>query len=195
MPDQQHHILIVEDDPLVAGDLAMTVERAGGHVVGPVACVPEALDLLRSKMISGAVLNAELMDRDLTSVALDLVRRAVPFVIQTAIGLPAELVSAHPALPVVLTPCAPRDVVALLFELIQPTTPSPLANADPEQMSPTVSDVSSQIDGYQEANQVLRDVYSGVISLREAWQWVAELHAEQLGALANEVEKRLPTAQ
>lgn len=194
MPDK-HHILIVEDDPLVAGELAMTVERAGGYVVGPVACVPEALNLLGSEMISGAVLNAELTDRDITSVALDLVRRAVPFVIQAAIGLPAELASAHPALPVVLKPCASRDVVALLFDLIHATTPASLIRADPAQMPPAVSDVSSRVDGYQEANQVVRDVYSGVISLREARQWVAELRTERLEALASEVEKRLPTVQ
>lgn len=191
----QKHILIVDNDPLIAGELALTVERAGGRVVGPFAYVADALRRLGSENISGAVLDIELLDRNITPVVLYLVRRAVPVVVHTASALPAELASTHPALALVSKPCPPEDVVELLFDLIHLSLGAAPADVGRAPIAGGGDDVPSLIDGYQEANQILRDVRAGSMPLRDALAWVTELRAERLEVLAAEVEKRLPTSQ
>ena len=187
----QKHILIVDNDPLIAGELALTVERAGGRVVGPFADVADALRRLESENISGAVLDIELLDRDITPVVLYLVRRAVPVVVHTASALPAELASTHAALALVSKPCPPEDVVERLFGLIHLSLGAAPADVDRGPIAGGGDDVPSLIDGYQEANQILRDVRAGSMPLRDALAWVTELRAERLEVLAAEVEKRL----
>lgn len=111
-------ILIVEDDEIQSMDLAGSVEDAGGEVVGPVATVAEALALLDKLQISGAVLDANLLDRNVTPVALKLIDLAVPFVIHTGIGLPDELAAAFPHVSVIMKPSRPETVVRQLLDQI-----------------------------------------------------------------------------
>jgi CheY-like chemotaxis protein len=93
-------ILICEDEPFIALDLAALVEDAGGEVIGPAASVREALDLLRQGPVSGAILDVHLVDRDVTPVAVLLIDGGVPVVIQTGVALPPALRERYPALPV-----------------------------------------------------------------------------------------------
>src|SRR6202008_4768908 len=88
---RQFSILIVEDEALIALDLAAAAQDAGAVVVGPVASIVEALALLDAAKIDAAILDANLADRDITPVALELIGRAVPFVIQTGSGVPEAL--------------------------------------------------------------------------------------------------------
>jgi DNA-binding LytR/AlgR family response regulator len=113
-------ILIVEDEALIALDLAWAIEDAKDEVVGPVATVAEALkllqllQLLQQREIGAAVLDANLLDRDITPVALALIEKHIPFVIHSAIGVPDELRDAFPDLPQVRKPTPPAVVVAQL---------------------------------------------------------------------------------
>jgi hypothetical protein len=111
----QKSILIVEDNVFLAIDLAMAVEDLGGSVVGPVARVDEAMSLLVKHRISGAVLDSQLEDRDITPVVLSLVEQGVPLVIHSGTGLPAALALAHPDLPVLAKPLKPAIVLELLM--------------------------------------------------------------------------------
>lgn len=115
---ERHAILIVEDDEIQAMDLAAMVEDVGGEVIGPVATVAEALALLNQQQIAGAVLDANLLDRNVTPVALQLIDLAVPFVIHTGIGLPDELAAAFPHVSVIMKPSRPETVVRQLFDQI-----------------------------------------------------------------------------
>jgi CheY-like chemotaxis protein len=111
----QKLILIVEDNCFLALDLAMAVEDLDGCVVGPVASVAEALVLLDSHQLAGAVLDCQLSDRDVTPVVTMLVDRGVPLVIHTGTGLPPALAEMHPNLPVLMKPLKPAVVVELLL--------------------------------------------------------------------------------
>jgi hypothetical protein len=111
----QKSILIVEDNVFLALDLAMAVEDLGGSVVGPVARVDEAMSLLDRHRISGAVLDSQLEDRDITPVVLVLVKQGVPLVIHSGTGLPPALALAHPDLPVLCKPLKPGIVLELLM--------------------------------------------------------------------------------
>jgi DNA-binding response OmpR family regulator len=112
-------ILIVENEPLIALDLSEAVKDRNGIVIGPVPTVAEALAILAGQSVGAAILDARLDDRDITPVAIRLIEQAVPFIIHTGTGLPAELAASHPDLPVILKPKRPEDVVASLEEQLQ----------------------------------------------------------------------------
>jgi DNA-binding NtrC family response regulator len=113
-------ILIVEDEPMVALDLALAVEDIEGKPIGPVATVAEALALIDAQVVAAAILDANLLDRDVTPLALALVERSVPFVIHTGTGLPADLAKSHPDLPVVMKPATSTVVLAALLQQVSP---------------------------------------------------------------------------
>ena len=108
-------ILIVEDNCFLALDLAFAVEELGCEVVGPVASVADALVLLDCNILSGAVLDCQLVDRDVTPVVLKLVDRGIPLIIHTGTGIPPELAKLHPNLPVVMKPLKPAIVIEMLL--------------------------------------------------------------------------------
>ena len=111
-------ILVVEDEALIAFDLAGEVEDALGTVVGPAASVEQAFRLVEELPISGAILDANLADRDVTPLALHLAKKHVPFVVHTGTGLPAELSRACPDIVVVMKPARLRIVVDALSRMM-----------------------------------------------------------------------------
>jgi DNA-binding NarL/FixJ family response regulator len=119
MLDRQS-ILIVEDEPLIALGLSIEVEALEGSVIGPVSTAHEALSLMDSREISAAILDAHLIDRDVTPVALLLAQRGIPFVVHSSLGLPDELALALPELRVVRKPEDAAVVVGCLLTTMQP---------------------------------------------------------------------------
>jgi len=108
-------ILIVEDEALIALDLAAAVEEFDGRVIGPVATVAEALSLLEQGVVAAAVLDANLADRDVTPIALRLIEQVVPFVIHTGTGLPAELAAIDSDILVIQKPSRAASVITRLI--------------------------------------------------------------------------------
>ena len=80
-------ILVVEDEFLVADHIAATLEELGYAVVGPVATVAEALAIIASDPIDGALLDANLNGDSSAPIADMLNARAVPFVVCTGYGM------------------------------------------------------------------------------------------------------------
>src|SRR4051812_34817002 len=112
-------VLIVENEPLIALDLSHAVQDRNGIVVGPVPTVAEALAILAGQKVGAAILDAKLDDCDITPVAIRLIEQAVPFVIHSGTGLPAELAASHPDLPVILKPKRSEDVIASLEQQLR----------------------------------------------------------------------------
>jgi AmiR/NasT family two-component response regulator len=108
---QNARILVAEDEAFIALDIALAIEEAGGLVIGPTAHVFEALELLRKHDVSGAILDVNLADRDVTPVALFLIDRLVPPVFHTGVGLPSELTARHPNLIVCTKPTSPDRLI------------------------------------------------------------------------------------
>jgi len=115
---RQRSVLIVEDEPLIALDLTAQVVARAGRVIGPLPTVTETLAVLEDVDVDGAILDANLVDRDVTPVALLLARQGVPFVLHSAIGIPVELRRELPSLPVVPKPADPSIVIARLLALM-----------------------------------------------------------------------------
>jgi DNA-binding response OmpR family regulator len=83
MAGQKRRILVVEDEALIAMDLARVVRRAGCEVVGPAGRVEEALRLAAGQPIDAAILDVNLGGEESFGVADALARRGVPFAFLT----------------------------------------------------------------------------------------------------------------
>lgn len=111
-------ILVAEDEPFIALDVALAIEDAGGVVVGPASSVKEALLLIEARSIAAAILDVNLIDGDITPVAEEILRLGIPAIFQSGIGLPAELAARYPALVIHTKPWVASQLVAQLEGLI-----------------------------------------------------------------------------
>lgn len=111
-------VLVAEDEAVIALDVAMAISDAGGKVAGPAASVKQALALISTRSIDAAILDVNLSDGDITPVAEILLAAGIPTIIQTGVGLPAELIARFPDLAVQMKPCASECLVAQLAMLI-----------------------------------------------------------------------------
>jgi CheY-like chemotaxis protein len=112
-------VLIAEDNLYLALDLSIAVEEMAGRVVGPASSVAEALTLLATHHIAGAIVDFQLIDHDAVVLARQLSERRVPFVIHTANALPAIIAELHPGVPVLMKPVQPHAVLTCLLDEMQ----------------------------------------------------------------------------
>lgn len=73
-------VLIVEDDPFIALDLATLLRQAGFHVLGPAVRNSEALALLARHHCDVGLLDVNLGSETSEVVAQELLRREIPFI-------------------------------------------------------------------------------------------------------------------
>jgi two-component SAPR family response regulator len=76
-------ILIVEDEPFIAQNLAFELVREGAEVIGPVASVKAALAVIGNTNLDGATLDIKLMGEMAYPVADVLAARQIPFIFIT----------------------------------------------------------------------------------------------------------------
>ena len=97
-------VLVVEDEALVALDIAEQLTDAGFGVIGPATSVTKALKLIGEVGCDAAVLDVNLRDETAEPVASELRSRQIPFLFLSAVSgeqLPAgfggEVLLAKPA--------------------------------------------------------------------------------------------------
>ncbi len=100
------HVLIVEDEPVLALDLAAAVEDAGGIPVGPSMSIKSALALCETARVEAAILDVDLLDGHTGPVLAVLKMRGVPAIIHTGVALPREIAEEFPEVPVFAKPTA-----------------------------------------------------------------------------------------
>jgi DNA-binding response OmpR family regulator len=110
-------LLIVEDEYLLAREMADYFESIGANIVGPVGTVERALALIASSRIQIAVLDVNLRDERVYPVADDLTSKKIPFVFASGYGSELE-----------------PDVYAGVPRCIKPVELAVLAKALGEQM-------------------------------------------------------------
>ena len=77
-------VLVVEDDYFIAKGLARSLKASGADVLGPVATVADALELIEAGPLDGAVLDINLRGGDFVYPVADaLTERDVPFIFAT----------------------------------------------------------------------------------------------------------------
>ncbi|WP_416357723.1 response regulator [Aureimonas phyllosphaerae] len=109
-------VLIVEDEYFAAEALTAAVRAGGGEVVGPVASVDDALNVLEGGgPVDAAILDVNLAGDKVFPVAHALRRHGVPIVFVTGYDdwiIPQE----YDDVPVFRKPADTDNVVRLLFE-------------------------------------------------------------------------------
>lgn len=121
MPDQLAgcRVLVVEDAPLIAAELAEELEIAGAIVIGPAPNLTKALALARQEELDAAVLDLNLGDALSFPVADLLFEKNVPFLFTTGYddGAVPELYAVATKLS---KPVVAGEVIATLVEVIGP---------------------------------------------------------------------------
>lgn len=119
-------ILIVEDEYLVAIDLAENAVRNGERVLGPVPSVDAALYALSSSdALAGAILDVRLGSTCSFKVALELTRRNIPFVFYTG-QMEIDIPEIFHSVPHLLKPANWSDLKAALSQAIKTVNATPI---------------------------------------------------------------------
>lgn len=112
-------ILVVEDEYLIAMELAQMLEDSGYVVVGPAATVEAALALLQATSPSACVLDVNLRGEISAQVAWALKERNVPFLLSS--GYKQETIDSEAAFDGVANigkPAEPRHLLSALASLL-----------------------------------------------------------------------------
>jgi len=86
-------VLILEDEALIALNLRDELQDAGYGVAGPFTTCAAALEWLETETPDTAILDATLKDGPCREIALELGRRAVPFLIYSGHQQDRQLLS------------------------------------------------------------------------------------------------------
>jgi CheY-like chemotaxis protein len=109
-------VLVIEDEPLLALEIAGSLAEAGIEVLGPAATVEEAVRLIESTPLDGALLDANLHGHPVDEVAAALARRKVRFAFVTGYGR-QSLPRAFRGAPVITKPFDPRQLLDATREI------------------------------------------------------------------------------
>jgi len=85
-PLEGKRVLVVEDEPLLAMDIAAQLEDAGAYVIGPAADVSEALAFIGEYRFHAALLDANLGGHPVDEIAASLSRANIPFAFVSGYG-------------------------------------------------------------------------------------------------------------
>lgn len=106
-------VLVVEDDALLALDIAIQLRDGGLEVVGPATSVAKALKLIAGTGCDVAVLDVNLGSETAGPVARELRARGTPFVVLSGYSSEQHPAEFHGA-PLLSKPIRPADLVTLL---------------------------------------------------------------------------------
>ncbi len=116
---QGTRILIVEDESLLAMDLADRLTREGCDVIGPASREAKALDLVARDTPDAVVLDLNLDGKLPIDLAKTLVARQIPFVIVTGYGKRPSDVPALQEAPRLQKPINTPELLRALADLIR----------------------------------------------------------------------------
>ena len=111
-------VLVVEDEMLIALDLADLVEGGGGVVMGPAASVKDALKLVEQDAPDAAILDVNLADGEVTPVLDALLARKVPVLLYTGGGATAEILLRKPDIAIIRKPARSGQILSSLTSLL-----------------------------------------------------------------------------
>jgi CheY-like chemotaxis protein len=103
-------ILVVEDESIIALDIARLLAAAGATVIGPAHTVTKALYLIARSKVDMAILDYQLETETASPVADRLTAMQIPFLFHTSSrGRPEQ---SHPGVPIIDKPTRPEQLVA-----------------------------------------------------------------------------------
>lgn len=119
-PGGQSRILVVEDEAIVALEIARVLKDARFKVLGPAGSVAKGLELISQKGCDAAVLDVNLGKETSEPIALELKKRGTPFV--TLSGYSREQCPAvFGSAPALVKPLQPKLLIAEIRDCLQGT--------------------------------------------------------------------------
>lgn len=115
-----HRVLVVEDEVLLALDVADQLTDAGFEVIGPATSVAKALALIDEVGCDVAVLDVNLGDETSERIAQVLRAQSTPFVILTGYST-QQLQAGFRDAPVLSKPASPSVLLAALRRYVKTT--------------------------------------------------------------------------
>jgi DNA-binding response OmpR family regulator len=111
-------VLVVEDEFIVAFDLAETVRDEGYMLAGPYAHGEEALEMLDRDHPDAAILDVQLADGEVYSLADRLTERGIPIVFHSGHETPRALLARYPNARACTKPCPPCELLTNLRDAV-----------------------------------------------------------------------------
>lgn len=118
-PLEGRRILIMDDEPILALDLQLTLQDARAVVIGPATTVAAALDLMEAQRLDCALLDVRMGRDDGFAVARKLSERGVPWLFHTGDADPNRLQRDWPQCRILTKPSAPSELIAGLASLLR----------------------------------------------------------------------------
>ncbi len=118
----RYRVLVLEDEPMIALDLAEAIVEARGEVIGPLASVEDALAVLADAPPHAAILDERLVDSDVVPVARILLLTGIPVLFHTASDVPAAILNEFGPAPILPKPAPARQVVRVLASIVGATS-------------------------------------------------------------------------
>lgn len=112
------HILIVEDEVLLAMDIQYSLEEQGAEVVGPGHSIAEAQVLIDNEDIDAAILDVDLNGEEVFPIAQQLCEAGIPFLFHTGHATREQLKALFPNVRVCHKPVMSSDLVANLVSAL-----------------------------------------------------------------------------
>lgn len=119
-PLWRRNILVVEDEFLIADDVAALLREKGANVIGPASSLPEGMRLAGdTQTIDAAVLNIDLAGVPVFPLADELRRRGVRIMFLTGYG-DSQIPNEYAAIPCCEKPTGPACVIDELVAILRP---------------------------------------------------------------------------
>ena len=112
-------ILIVEDEVLVAMDMAYSLEEYGAEIIGPVHSLDDALTIVGEEYVQAAVLDVDLFGVESYPVAHKLQSQNVPFLFNTGHASRHEISDLFGAVPVCVKPTDSETLAGVLHVMLK----------------------------------------------------------------------------
>lgn len=112
-------ILVVEDEFIVAFDLAETVKDEGFALQGPFATVESARKCIAGDRPDCALLDVQLAGGEVYELADQLTRDGIPVVFHSGHAKSRDLVERYPGAAALEKPCPPAELIATLRESVE----------------------------------------------------------------------------
>jgi DNA-binding NtrC family response regulator len=108
------HVLVLEDDMLVAMLVEDTLQDHECVILGPVESLEEGLEIARNRKVDAAVMDVNIGGEKVYEIAEILEARGVPFILISGYG-PGAVPEAHPNWQICSKPFRAEEMMELLF--------------------------------------------------------------------------------
>ncbi len=110
-------ILVVEDELLVAMQIADALRQSKCEIIGPVGTIDAALAAVQRHTLDGVLLDSNLNGRAITPVAEELSARGVPFIMVTGYVSSSVDVEVVRTAPRIVKPFADKQLAEKMMEV------------------------------------------------------------------------------